>query len=203
VCDASGDCASLEYLDGKLVCHRGQDFPLHALANSTYDHALAYARTHPDPGTNYAPLENTGSDSRFCRAAARVLKYQPGTPEDEMKYAFDTLEQVRQGGYTVWQMVYDVSARQIHYRTGTNPQERTISLKTLDFACGHPVQFMDIEAKPSAAGVPEFKELTEASHREYLQGFTTQPSLKRRFGDLSLLTEGLLLTLRTYTCTGK
>jgi penicillin V acylase-like amidase (Ntn superfamily) len=56
VCDASGDCASLEYLDGKLVCHRGKDFPFHALANDTYHHALAYSRAHPDPGTNSAPL---------------------------------------------------------------------------------------------------------------------------------------------------
>jgi choloylglycine hydrolase len=203
VCDASGDCASLECLDGKQVCHRGKDFPFHALANDTYDHALGYARAHPDPGTNSAPLANTGSDARFCRAAARVRTFQPGTPKDEVKYAFDTLEQVRQGDYTVWRIVYDVSGRQIHYRTRTNPQERTVSLKALEFACGHPVQCVDIEAKPSAAGVLEFKELTEASHREYLQGFSAQPSLKQKFGDLSMQVEGLVLTLRTYTCTGK
>ena len=110
---------------------------------------------------------------------------------------------MRQGDYTVWQIVYDVSVLQIHYLTRGNPQERTVILKALDFVCGHTVQFTVIEAKPSAAGVPEFKHLTEATHRGYLHGFTTQPYLKRQFGDLSPLTEGLLLTLRSYTCPGK
>ncbi len=170
VCDASGNCASIECLDGKLVCHRGKDFPLHALANDTYDHALAYAKAHPDPGTNAAPLEDTGSESRFCRAAARAVKFHPSAPKDEVKYAFDTLGQVRQGDYTVWQIVYDVSARRIHYRTRTNPQERVVGLRGMNFACGYPVQFTDIETKPGTGGVPQFTELTEAFHHAYLQG---------------------------------
>jgi choloylglycine hydrolase len=202
VCDASGGCASVECLDGKLVCHRGNDLPLHALANETYEHSLAYAHDHPNPGTISAPLKDPTSDARFCRAAARAVRFQPGTPKADVEYAFDTLQQVSHQD-TVWQMVYDVSARQIHYRTQTNPQERTINLKTLGFSCGHPVQYTDIEAKPSATGVVEFKDLTEAVQRAYLQGFCSQPSLKKQFGDLSLQAEGLMQLLRTYTCADK
>jgi penicillin V acylase-like amidase (Ntn superfamily) len=199
VCDAKGDCATIECLDGKLVIHRGKDFPLHALANDTYEHAIAYAGLHPDPGTNTARLANAGSDPRFCRAAARAAQFKPGDLKDDVKYAFDTLEQVRQGDYTVWRIVYDISARQIHCRTRSNPQERAVDLKALDFACGHPAQFVDIQANPASGGLP-FKDLTEASHRQYLQAFAAQPSLKQQFGDLSLQMEGLLLTLRTYSC---
>ena len=132
-----------------------------------------------------------------------MLRFRSSTPKAEVQYAFDTLEQVRQGDYTVWQMVYDATAPQVHYRTRTNPQERTVNLKTLDFACGHAVQFTDIGAKPSAAGRLGFKALTEAAHRGYLEEFSAQPSLKRQFGDLTLQVEGLLLTLRTYTCVGR
>jgi penicillin V acylase-like amidase (Ntn superfamily) len=199
VCDSKGDCASIECLEGKLVVHRGKDFPLHALANDTYEHAITYARLHPVPGTNTAGLVNPGSDPRFCRAAARAQRFESSDPKADVKYAFDTLEQVRQGDFTVWRIVYDISARQIHCRTRSNPQERTLDLKALDFACGHPVQFVDIQANPASGGLP-FKDLTEASHRQYLQAFAAQPSLKQQFGDLSLQMEGLLLTLRTYSC---
>ena len=199
VCDASGDCATVECLDGKLVCHRGADLPLHALANDTYDHALAAARAQPDSGTNAAPLEKPTSDARFCRAAARAAEFRPGTTKAEVAYAFDTLQQVRQGVYTVWQIVYDASSRQIHFRTVTNPQERVIDLKTLDFACGHPVQYADIDA--DTKGVVEFKPLTEADQQAYLQGFYSQPSLQKKFGDLSQLAAGLMQLLHTYTCT--
>ena len=199
VCDAKGDCASIECLDGKLVVHRGKDFPLHALANDTYAHAIAYAGLHPDPGTNTSGLTNPGSDPRFCRAAARAQRFEASDPKGDVKYAFDTLEQVRQGDFTVWRIVYDISARQIHFRTRSNPQERTLDLKALDFTCGHPVQFVDIQANPASGGLP-FNDLTEASHRQYLQAFAAQPSLKQQFGDLSLQMEGLLLTLRTYSC---
>ena len=200
VCDAQGDCATVECLDGKLVCHRGPDLPLHALANDTYASELATAHAHPDLETNTAPLTDKTSDARFCRAAARASEFRPGSTQADVAYAFDALQQVRQGRYTVWQIVYDATARRIYYRTRFNPEERVIDLKPLDFACGHPVQYTDIETKPDAKGIVEFKPLTEADQQAYLRGFYSQPSLQKKFGDLSPLAAGLMQLLPTYTC---
>jgi penicillin V acylase-like amidase (Ntn superfamily) len=49
VCDAGGDCASIEFLDGKMVCHRGENLPCRALANDPYDASAAYLKAHPEP----------------------------------------------------------------------------------------------------------------------------------------------------------
>src|SRR5262249_56155005 len=48
VADASGDVATLEYLEGKLVIHRGVTLPVRALTNSTYaDSVAAFDRPRP------------------------------------------------------------------------------------------------------------------------------------------------------------
>src|SRR5258707_967629 len=41
VADATGDAAALEFLDGKLVVHRGAAMPVRALTNSTYSDSVA------------------------------------------------------------------------------------------------------------------------------------------------------------------
>ena len=200
VCDAAGDCATIEFLEGKMVCHRGQTLPYHALANDIYEQSVAYARTNPAPTGASERLKDTRSLSRFSCAATRTAQFQPGTPKQNLDYAFDTLEQVRQGKGTVWQIVYDVSGRQIHYRTQSNPQRRTLELKTLDFACARSLKFVDMLANPSAAGALDFLDLSEARHRKYLEAFLAQESLKRALGDLTPMMEPLLLVLRGYTC---
>jgi penicillin V acylase-like amidase (Ntn superfamily) len=199
VCDATGDGTTIEFLGGKMVCHRGQTLPYRALANSTYEQSVAYARTNPVPAGFSERLEDPQSLPRFTCAASRAAGFQPRTPEKDVAYAFETLEQVRQGKATVWQIVYDVSARRIHYRTASNPQRRTLELKSLDFAQARAARFVDIRANPSLVGTLEFADLTEARHRRYLETFCAQPSLKQAMGDLTPMIELQLLRLRSYT----
>lgn len=40
VCDKSGDCATIEFLEGKMVYHTGKTLPVAALANNTYEESL-------------------------------------------------------------------------------------------------------------------------------------------------------------------
>jgi penicillin V acylase-like amidase (Ntn superfamily) len=42
ICDRTGDCATIEFLDGKLVAHTGEMLPVKALTNSTYQEAVDY-----------------------------------------------------------------------------------------------------------------------------------------------------------------
>jgi penicillin V acylase-like amidase (Ntn superfamily) len=199
VCDAGGDCATIEILGGKMVCHRGETLPSRALANNNYEESVANARARQVPGSVSERLKDTDSLTRFACAAARAAEFKPLSPEKDVDYAFDILEQVRQGKGTVWQMVYDIPGRQIHYRTLTNPQRRSLELKGLDFAHARTVRFVDIQSAPSAAGKPEWTELTEARLREYLTAFFGKESLKKGMGDLMPMIEPFLMGLRGYT----
>ena len=202
VCDASGDCATIEFLEGKTVVHRGATLPCPVLANDTYDASTKYAAAHALPAELPPRAKTPGSLDRFAQAAARTAAFKPSEPAQDIAYAFATLDQVCQGDFTVWRMVYAVSARQIHYRTRTNSKVRTIDLKSLDFSGGRPVQSVDIQTAPvEGAGLP-FAELTEARHRQYLEAFFSQPSVTQTLGDLKPLREGLIMTLRGYAPAG-
>ncbi len=203
VCDATGDCATIEFLGGKMVCHRGQTLPYRALANSAYELSVAYAWTNPVPAGSSERLRDPQSLPRFACAASRAAGFQPRSPEEDVLYAFETLERVRQGRGTVWQIVYDISTRQIHFRTASNPQQRSLNLKSLDFPHFRAAEFVDIRANRSVAGTLGLVELTEALHRKYLETFYAQASLKQAMGDLAPTIEPHLLRLRSYTDTSE
>lgn len=95
--------------------------------------------------------------------------------------------------------MYDIPARQIHYRTLSSPQWRTLALNSLDLAHARTVKFVDIRAASSAARRPDWAELTEARHRKYLETFFAQESLKKAMGDLTPMIEPLLLGMRGCT----
>lgn len=42
ICDRKGDCATIEFLEGKMVTHAGETLPVKALTNSVYQEALGY-----------------------------------------------------------------------------------------------------------------------------------------------------------------
>lgn len=193
VCDAKGDCATIEFLNGQRIVHRGATLPCRALANSTYEESVANLRPNPASGTRN---DDQSSLARFSRAAARAEAYKPSKPAEERNYAFETLDNVKQGDFTVWQIVYDLKGRNIDFRTRSNPQLRKLSLKKLDFSRGA-AQCVNIQSRP-AGGQWVFQDLTEASHLNYLKRFASRDSVKEKFGDISPLLQGLIGTLRTY-----
>ena len=124
VADASGDVATIEFLAGKLVVHRGDSLPVAALANDTYQESLARMRR--------------GATDRFARVAKRLSEAK--TVSD----AFAILDNVRQPS-TQWAIVYDLKARTVHWRTAANPRRRSVALKSFDFTCSTPVRVLDID----------------------------------------------------------
>lgn len=200
VADAAGDSATIEWLDGKMICHRGASLPSHALANDTYAQSVVFARTNPAPVTVTEPLKDPSSLARFACAASRAAGFQSRNSEADLAYAFETLDQVRQGEFTVWQIVYEITARRIHYRTLSNPRTRTLDLDTLNFDCAGAVKFADITASPSSSGSIDLQDLSEGWHRQYLQEFLSRESLKKVLGDLTPMLESLLLSVRNNGC---
>ena len=130
VADRQGQVATVEFLDGKMVAHIGQKLPVAALANDPYAESVG---------------EGTGSRSRFGRAAQRVRSFKAkGT--DAVAYAFETLDQVAQGSYTQWSIVYEVDRGRVHFRTRDRRKVRSLDLKDVDFSCSTPVRVLDLDA---------------------------------------------------------
>jgi choloylglycine hydrolase len=138
VCDAKGDCAVIEQLERRTVHYAAETLPVQALTNSTYEESLSAWRDG-----------NLSDNSlvRFAVAADAVEGYRPGDDKAAIEVAFDTLARASSADWTVWSFVLDPVGLQVHFRTKDNETIRSIDFDKLDFACGTPVQMLDVHAR--------------------------------------------------------
>lgn len=141
IADASGNAATIEFLNGKMVVHKGNDLRFPVLTNSTYEQSVAQL----DPGTR--ATESNNSLDRFTQACKMLQTYQQGDDKTApVDYAFNILDKVSQGKYTKWSIVYDITNKRIHFITLENKQRRSISFSDLDLSCGSQTKSVDINA---------------------------------------------------------
>jgi len=135
VCDAGGDAAVVEFIDGRMVSHAGKDLPHKLITNDTCDTSLAFLAQHVGfGGTKPIRQGSQNSLDRFAIAADRLKAYRlSGSNESAIEYAFGTLAAVRQGQATKWSIVYDLKDLEIHYKTERCKEARIVRLKDLDF----------------------------------------------------------------------
>ena len=149
VCDRTGNCAVIEFIEGEMVVHTDESMPVRALTNNTYEESINlweksrlrkfFKRLFSKPGPSLI---------RFEIAANRVKSFNENGKEPAVDYAFDTLQKAygesAGSSPTQWSIVFDTENLQIHFRTKTNPEIRSISLAMLDFSCTAPVGMLDI-----------------------------------------------------------
>lgn len=131
-CDAWGECAAFEWLEGELVLSTGETLPFPTLANSTYASSLEYLGQFTGFGGDQPIPESTSSLARFARASAMALSEADG-PVPEA--AFSILDSVSQGAFSKWNIVYDLEERTIHFRTLSSPAVKTVSLDDFQHHC--------------------------------------------------------------------
>jgi len=175
VSDATGNCASIEWLDGIMVCHSGQSMPHKVLANSTYDQSVAFSKLFwafdgflPLPH----PVFYRGSLLRFAIAADMIQTYDPQTSGPAVDYAFNILQDVEINSLTssaMWSAVYDLFNKKIYFRTYNNNSIRWFDLSAFDFSCKTPVKVVDVQAELEGEITESFINYTEAVSRELLE----------------------------------
>lgn len=156
VCEKTGRCATVEFLDGKLVAHHGATLPVPALANHSYADSLGFLKSRSGEeggdGRGTGGMGGRGSLERFARASAMMEDYSSRNGTTPVQYAFEILDRVAQGSHTKWSIVYDLRRGRVHFKTQANRSERSVNLRALDFTCGGPLRMIDLEA-PGAGDV--------------------------------------------------
>jgi choloylglycine hydrolase len=175
--DSKGKCASIEYVDGKIVCHTGWTMPVKVLSGSTYDHSIAYFRWFrlinlfsPIP----IPEDKTNPLLRFAVAADMVKKYRPKRSGPAIDYAFQILQDVEMSPTShsaLWSVVYDNANKQILFRSWNSDQIRSIDLNSFDYSCTTPVKVLDITADLSGDVTNNFVDYTKEIDLEMLNSW--------------------------------
>ncbi len=141
VADRTGQVATVEFLNGRMVAHSGERLPVAVLTNDTYESSLRYKR---DLGGKPSPRDER-SLPRFARTVDRVRDFSatPGAKKDAVAYAFETLDEAAQPS-TRWSLVYELDRLKVHFRTRERRQIRSLNLADLDFRCSQPVRVLDL-----------------------------------------------------------
>jgi choloylglycine hydrolase len=169
VVDKSGAAASVEFLDGKLVCHEGATMPAPVLTNDTYDRSVAYARQFRGLGGSRVDKSGPASLDRFVRAASAVGVYDPVKGSSGVDYAFGVLADVAQGEYTKWSIVYDLGRLRVYFRTRDSSAIKYVDLRAFDLSCATPVTVLDVNAPLAGDVSKRFEDYTYERDRALVE----------------------------------
>jgi choloylglycine hydrolase len=158
LCDAQGACAALEYLRGGLVVSTADGMPVRAATNSPYA-ASIHMLTAPGAKTR-------GSLGRFARLAGQV---RDASQRDPVADAFAVLDSVRFEDSTQWQIVYELRARRVHFRSLRHPSVKTVALDGFPPACNEPVLMLDVASDRSGDVASAFVPYREEANRALVE----------------------------------
>lgn len=164
--DKAGNTATIEFLNGQLVAHRGETLPFATLANDTYAKSIDYSKT-----TSVEKARTKSSLDRFVRASQKSAEFDKKTRSETeaVSYAFEVLSSVAQERSTQWSIVYDQKRGRIHWRTLQAPEIKTVDTKTFDYSCGTSVKLFNMNAKDSGDVTAKFTNYTQKANRDLIE----------------------------------
>ena len=134
IADANGNAATIEFLKGKMVVHKGSSLPYSVLTNSIYEESV---KTIDKAKARKDSLQFTDNSLQRFSTACRLVKQLEQTIINTplVDYSFDILKQVAQKGFTKWSIVYDITNKKIHFKTADYQELKTIDMKHFDLSC--------------------------------------------------------------------
>lgn len=158
VADAGGNAATIEFLQGRMIVHKGSQLTFPVLTNSVYAESVQYAKNAAAANYN---VEGGGSLERFARACQMIKQYQAGKSTTSLvDHSFSILESVSQGSYTRWSIVYDITNKQVYFRTNAATEVKSVSFSAFDFSCTQAPQFFNMNQSLKGDVSKLFKPMT-------------------------------------------
>lgn len=136
VADATGNAATIEFLDGKMKVHQGNDLPFPVLTNDDYASSLEQIKAGTTSSAANSFSFTNNSIDRFTKACTMVNQYMLGAiTGSAIDYSFTILDKVAQGSHTKWSIVYDLTNRKIHFKTLGYASVKNVAFAAFDFRC--------------------------------------------------------------------
>jgi penicillin V acylase-like amidase (Ntn superfamily) len=144
IADANGHAATIEFLNGKMVVHKGNDLTFPVLTNNIYDESVKAHKNSSGNGNN--------SLERFSEACSMIQKLNSNNvTKPIIDYSFDILGEVAQGNFTKWSIVYDITNKTIQFKTNRFKQVKTVSFSAFDFNCTAMAKVWDMNQTANGA----------------------------------------------------
>ena len=126
-----------------MAVHKGNELPFPVLTNSTYAASAESANNFLKQKKGVFPGDN--SLDRFVKACSMIKQInETNITMPVTDYAFSILDTVSQGSYTVWSIVYDISNKQILFKTASHRNIKTIDFSGFNFSCASPSKIFNM-----------------------------------------------------------
>lgn len=161
ILDNTGNSAIIEFINGKMVVCVQKEMQVPVLTNNIYQKSLEFLKEHQGFGGEKKPLEGFASLDRFVRISTLLQKFSSSTDSADPASAFRILSHVANFEETSgeeasfknieqlirakWNIVYDISHKEIHFKTASNQKVRTIRLNAFNFDGDTDVQVLDLQ----------------------------------------------------------
>jgi choloylglycine hydrolase len=155
VADMNGNVATIEFLKGKMVVHKGKDLPFPVLTNNTYDESIKKTN-----GSNDKYYTDNSID-RFANACSMVEQFQSTditTPI--VDFGFKILDRVAQPNWTKWSIVYDITNMKIYFKTSDYANVKNLSFSSFDLSCSSIAKTFNMNQPGKDNVDSKFKEFT-------------------------------------------
>jgi len=163
VCDSTGTCATIEFIDGELVYHTQETMPVKVLANSMYSSDLEHWEKGEIPEDDWSTTE------RFFTAAQMLEDYDSAVSGPAIDYTFDILSNLTWWIDTQWSIAYDIQNQRINFHTFGNENRRYVDLSSFDFSCSTPVKVLDVQQDLSGDISDNFIDYTYEINRDLIE----------------------------------
>jgi penicillin V acylase-like amidase (Ntn superfamily) len=164
VADINGNAATVEFLDGKMVVHKGKDLPVPVLTNTDYATSSKMLKASMQDSSS-TPAFNDNSLQRFATACSMVQQYHAnGSKQPIIDFSFEILGKVSNDDFTKWSIVYDISNKKIYFKSKSSPQIKWVSYADLDFSCQSAPLALDMSQPLIGNVIKEFKPFTKEAN---------------------------------------
>ncbi|HEX2534363.1 MAG TPA: linear amide C-N hydrolase [Chitinophagaceae bacterium] len=178
VADATGAAATIEFVDGKMKVHQGRELPYPVLTNTVYEEAVRGLK-NGDRSDN--------SVERFTTACRQVQRFQQsGAATPAVPFAFTILNDIAQGDYTKWQIVYDISNRQVYFETSGNKGRKALDFSSVDFSCAGTSLALDLQEARTGDVARQLSRLSPAQNKALIERSAFESRSQLRIDPLSI-----------------
>lgn len=178
ICDSTGKAASIEFINGEMVCHIDEKLPIPLLTNNTYDESISYLKQFDILGgadtvkwNNIYDIKPTEDytltiNKVFTTAANNMVNGQNSS--NLITKAFEVLQSVAINNHTKWSTVFDITNKTIYFKNEQRQEIIILKMEDFEFGSNKNSIVLDIQTATADNTMSQFKQYTTEINRDYV-----------------------------------
>jgi hypothetical protein len=173
LCDATGACAVVEFVNGQTIAYQGSQLPAAAMTNTDYPTSLSAWQAC---ASNTSCTNADNSLERFVQAAGFNAGY---SGQDPLSYALTGLNAVAQNTNPITRYHFFNPMRStgaVYFMAGTQTQWQSFDMSKMDFSCASAGRWFEVDLTATGDQTSMFQPYSSAEQQKLTNQVPAQPA---------------------------